>query len=146
MVRQNDGISAEYSVRGAGSNSNRSSTPTVTAIRCRCCGNRLPRAASAPAKRMDRPSAATTAKRVGVRADPMSGTYRSSAQGPGTYVLTPAMDTKGPNDNAAKPAVSQIQPARGRYAARHIAHPITAIATRLSADVYSMNNAPSDSC
>ncbi len=84
-------ISAEYSARGAGHSSNTSNNATTAPISRRRCGQRSPIAANAPAISTATPSTATIENRPGMRASPNPGAYRSSAHGPGTCVLMPAM-------------------------------------------------------
>ena len=63
----------------------------------------------------------TAMKRLGIRAAPIPGMYRSSAHGPGMVVFQPAMNTNGPSANAPKQRARISQIRRGRNPYRQLA-------------------------
>src|SRR4051812_637312 len=97
-------------------------------------------AARQPSQRAtEMPIVTRMVKRVGIRAAPITGTYRSSAHGVGTNVAMPANRMNGPSDNTANVAVNAIHPAWGRRRRRRAATTIVATATQDHEATFSMN-------
>ena len=69
--------------------------------------------------RTESASMMSTANRAGLRARPMTGTYRKSAHGPGTYVLIPAKWINGPSVNKVKASHDTTHSRGARHPTRH---------------------------